>query len=315
MTALAAVATYIPPLRVPIRTLRDSLGITNAELKVFERYFGLAQIALEPDGTLADLLYNAASRLPDLDAVAGRIRYVVHGRSMPVVAPYPAAALPEVRERLGLTHALDFTVTQHACASGLLALEVAGRLLDGCGDPDALALVLTGEKVFTAGARMIPRTTIMGEAGAACLVRPGGDRDRLLAYAADLTTGYQSPELAAKAGRPAGLPQRSRSEYHEQVAAILLTAVKRAGLVLDEVALVLPHNVNVISWERVCELVGLPGERVLLANVPRTGHAFCADAFVNYRTAVDGGALCPGDHYVMVAVGTGMTFSALVLRH
>jgi len=259
--------------------------------------------------TLADLLYAAASRLPDLDRVADRIRYVVHGRSMPVVTPYPVSPLREVCARLGLSRAVSFAVTLQACASGLLAVEVAGRLLEGTGDPNALALVLTGEKAFTHGARIIPRTTIMGEASAACLVGPGGDRDRLLAYAVDLNAGYQDPD-----SNPDWVA-KAQGAYYELVAAILSAAVKQAGLTLADIALVLPHNVNTISWERVCQLLELPVDKVVLDNVPKTAHCFCADAFLNYQTALDTGRLRPGDNYVMVAVGTGMTFAAMVFRH
>jgi len=53
----------------------------------------------------------------------------------------------------------------------------------------------------------------------------------------------------------------------------------------------------------------------LLDNVARLGHCFCGDGFINYRTAVDTRRLRPGDHYLMVGVGTGATFSAMVFRH
>ena len=40
-----------------------------------------------------------------------------------------------------------------------------------------------------------------------------------------------------------------------------------------------------MTWHRLCRLIGLPRDRVLLDNVRETGHVFCADAFVNYLTA------------------------------
>jgi len=308
VTALVAVTSYLPT-RVSIDSLREELGISRPEMKVFGRYFGLAEVGREPDRSLADLLWSAAVQLPDLEQFAPRIRYVVHARSVPVITPYPVSPLREVCSRLGLDHVVDFAVIQHACASGLLALELLGRLLDATGDPDALGLLITGEKAFTQGARIIPRTTIMGEGSAACLVSAGGERDRMLSYAVELNRGYQDPDRVSD-----GLIH-SQATYYELVAAIIQAAVKQAGLTLADLALVLPHNVNRISWERVCQLLEYPAERVLLENVPHTAHCFCADAFINYRTAVDSGRLTPGDHYAMVAVGTGMTFAATVFRH
>jgi 3-oxoacyl-[acyl-carrier-protein] synthase-3 len=309
VTALDAVASYLPAHRVPIADLRDQLGLSRAELKVFQRYYGLAEIRREPAGTIADLLVAAAEQLDGLRGHEHRVRYVLQARTYPVVAPHPVNPLHEVCRRLGLRHAVAFAVTQHACASGLLAVDIAGRLLAADGDPDARALVLTGEKTFTRGARLIPRTAVMGEGAAACLVRAGGDRDRLLAYAVAMHGQYDD------ADRSADLAVEFQQRYAGLLAEVMLTALDRAGLQLADLALVLPHNVNAISWDRLCRTVDLPIERVLLDNVPVTGHCFCADGFINYRTAVQRDLLRPGDHYLMAAVGLGATFSAMVFRH
>ncbi len=45
--------------------------------------------------------------------------------------------------------------------------------------------------------------------------------------------------------------------------------------------LVLPHNVNRYSWSTTARLLGLPLDRIYLENVPKTGHCFCADPFIN----------------------------------
>ena len=95
----------------------------------------------------------------------------------------------------------------------------------------------------------------------------------------------------------------------------MLAAADQAGLKLGEISLILPHNVNVVSWQRLSRRIGFPAERVLLDNVPVTGHVFCADTFLNYATAVAGGRLAPGDRYLVAAAGLGATFSAMVFEH
>ena len=79
----------------------------------------------------------------------------------------------------------------------------------------------------------------------------------------------------------------------------------------------LPHNVNLVTWQRMCMLLKFPRERVLLDNIPDTGHVFCADLFVNYQTACERGLLRPGDRYLAAAVGAGggATFAAMVFEH
>jgi 3-oxoacyl-[acyl-carrier-protein] synthase-3 len=234
----------------------------------------------------------------------------LYARGIPVVTPYPDNPLHQVCRVLGLHNAIAFTVTHQACATGLLAVDIAGRLLAGDGDPDALALVLAGEKTFTRDARIVPDTSVFGEGAAACLVSADGPRDRLLAYAANVRGDFdgrliENPELL----------NRFQREYHELLAEVILTALDRAGRTLDDVRIILPHNVNVVSWKRLCKRVGFPMDRVVLDNVPITGHNFAADAFINYRTAADRDLLHAGDIYVIAAAGLGATFSAMVFQH
>jgi 3-oxoacyl-[acyl-carrier-protein] synthase-3 len=309
VTSLAAVAAYLPPVRVPIESVAAQVGLSRAEVKVFRRYYGLAEVRREASGTVTDLLLAAVGGLTELRGNEHRVRYVLHARTHSVVVPYPVNPLHDVCARTGLRHAVAFAVTQHACASGLLAVDIAGRLLAAGGDLDALALVLTGEKTFTRGARFIPRTAIMGEGAAACLVQAGGERDRVLGYAATMHGEYD--QLPPTGDRAAEFQRR----YPELLADVIRTALERAGLDLADVILILPHNVNSVSWERVCHTMDLPWDRVLLDNVPVTGHCFCADGFINHQTAVRDGRLRDGDIYLMTAVGLGATFSAMVLRH
>lgn len=310
MTALEAVAAYLPPDRIPIEDLAELLAMSPMQVKMFRRVHGLAEVCWDREATLLDLLAAAVGKLDALRGREHQVRFVLHGRSMPVAVPYPVNPLQELCRMLGLERATAFTVTQQACATGLLTLDLAGRLLASCGDDTALALVLTGEKAFTQEARVMPNITIFGEGSAACLVSANGTRDRVLAYATRTRGGFDGPvstqpELAAEFQR----------EYHATLGEVILAALDRAGVALDELALVLPHNVNTVSWRHLSRKLGLPIERVLLDNVAVTGHSFCADAFINYQTAAERGLLRPGDRYLVGAVGGGGTFSAMVFEH
>jgi len=309
MTAIEAVATYLPEQRVPVEQLGDELGLTRMEVRLFRRFHELADVCRAPGMSIVDLLLAAARRL---DALRGRehlVRYVLHARTFPVVVPYPVNPVHDVCGALGLDQAQAFTVTHHACATGLLALDVAGRLLASGDEPDALALILTGEKAFTRDAQLVSGSSLFGEGAAACLVSADGPRDRLLAYAVNQRGDFDD-ELSAD-------PARFQDEYPSALAETIVAAVDRAGLRLAEVGLILPHNVNVIAWQRLCHRIGFPYGKVLLDNVPLTGHVFCADAFVNYQTACARDLLRPGDRYLVAAAGSGLgaTFSAMVFEH
>lgn len=311
MTVLEAVAAHVPPDGATVDELAGPLGLTPRQAQLFRRFHGLDRIALAPG---AGPVEQIAAAVHALDALRGRedsVRYLLYARSIPVAVPYPLSPPEELRRALGLNRAVAFTVTHHACAAALLALDIAGRLLASDADPDALALVVAGEKAFTRDVQLIPGTSICGEASAACLVRAHGERDRILSYACVLRGEFD--------GRLAGDPEllaRFQKEYPLALAEAVDEAVHRAGLSgLDQIDLILPHNVNRVSWQTFCRRSGYPVERVLLDNVPRIGHSFAADAFVNYRTAADRGLLKPGAHYLVAAAGVGAVFCAMVLRH
>jgi len=226
------------------------------------------------------------------------------------VVPFPMNPLHDLCRSLGLGHAIAFTVTHHACASSLLAVDIAGRLLATDGEPGALALVLAGEKAFTRDAEFVPETTVFSEGSAACLVSADGPRDRMVSYVTR-TRGDFDGLLSADPE----LLMRYQKEYPNALAEVIVGAAERAGMKLDDISLILPHNVNTVSWRRLCRQLGFPLERVVLDNVPLTGHSYAADGFINYRTAVDRGLLNRGDRYLVAAAGLGATFSAMVFEH
>lgn len=309
MTALEAVSVYLPPSRIPIEDLAAPLGLTEMQVKLFRRFHGLREVCREPDGSLSDLLMKAAGGLAALRGQEHRVRYVLHARAMPVVAPYPVNPLHEVCRALGLGNALAFTITQQSCASGLLAIDLAGRLLAGEAGSDALALILAGEKAFTPAAQVFADTTVFGEGASACLVSAFGARDRVLSYASNVRGEFDSPSGENDA--------RLQREYRPSLAEVMRKAVEAADLTMDDIRVVLPHNVNLVTWHRMCSLLELPRDRVVLDNIASSGHVFCADMFANYQTACDAGLLRQGDHYLAAAVGAGggATFSAMVFEH
>jgi 3-oxoacyl-[acyl-carrier-protein] synthase-3 len=307
MTALEAVATYLPEHRVSIDEFVGELGLPLMQVKVFKRFYGLAEVRCDRSGTLFDLLLAAAARLEALRGREDKVRYVVYARAIPLGVPFPANPLHDLCRKLGLDHAIAFTVTQQACASGLQAIDVAGRLLAGDPDPEALALVLAGEKMFTPESRVLPETSVFGEGSAACLIRSTGSHDRLLSY----TTSHHG-EFD---GEHADVAAEFQRLYHSGLAAVIMAAIAQAGLALDDIGLILPHNVNLISWQKVCRQIGFPIAQVVLENIARYGHVFCADAFINYQSAAE--RLRQGDRYVIAAAGAGRgaTFSAMVFEH
>jgi 3-oxoacyl-[acyl-carrier-protein] synthase III len=310
MTVLREVAGYLPDRRVPLEELLGGWALPQSTIDTLRRSYGYSEVRRQrPGESLLDLLAGAARGLSALPAAADRVRYVIYARTVPVSLPYPRNPLPELCELLGLREATAFAVGHHGCASGLLAVDVAGRLLAADGDPAALALILAGEQVFTLDETLRPEAQIFGEASAACLVSADGPHDRVLSYAT-----LQRGDLDHWAPAPTDFAERFAKEYVTLMGEVISAATTRAGLRPDELRIILPHNINVRSWRKVCRHLGLPPTAVLTDNVALLGHTFAADSFLNHRTAVDSGLLAPGDRYLIASAGYGAIFSAMVLE-
>jgi 3-oxoacyl-[acyl-carrier-protein] synthase-3 len=313
MTALDAVSTFIPPARVTIDDVIDQLQLDEHRIGAFRRFFGLREACIHPTGTFTDLMIAAAGNLDALRGCLPRVRYLIHARTIDGAEPDAVSSLQRVRSALGLDHAITFTVTEHACASGLLAVDIAGRLLAQDGDASGLVLVLTGEKALTPEARVIPGISIMGEGAAAVLVRHGGSTDRMLTYATHtLDRINRYPKVSDSAA------QAFNDAYVDSLAEVILAVLRGAGIRLAELSLILPHNVNRISWIQLCKRLKYPLDQVLLNNVPILGHCFCADPFINFATALNLRILRRGDRYLMASVGLGTRgaiFSAMAFEH
>ncbi|WP_212914731.1 hypothetical protein [Streptomyces sp. TS71-3] len=141
----------------------NRFGLSEREIKIHKQYYGFRTVHSDPDIGMAGQLVAAGRSLPELRGQGHLVRYVVQARTMPVAAPYSLNPLHEAREALGLSHAQTFALNQQACASALVSVELAGRMLAEDGDPDALALVLVGEKTFTDDALVLGVTAVMGE--------------------------------------------------------------------------------------------------------------------------------------------------------
>ncbi|MGW7362916.1 3-oxoacyl-[acyl-carrier-protein] synthase III C-terminal domain-containing protein [Streptomyces sp. NPDC054841] len=309
MTSLEAVSSYLPPT-IPVAQLREPLGLNDQQVRRFTRLYGLDQICQAPEQSETEMLLAAAGKLDALTGQEDRVRYVVRAKGLRTTAPYPHSPLQQVREALGLHRAKVLSVADHGCATGLLAVDVAGTLLAAEDDPDALALVLAGDKTFTPFSQWVANVSIMGEGMTAVLVGSGGARDRVLGYDARIHGRDDGViDLDAEGAREA------MRIYQDALADVVTGALDAAGLSVDDLDLVLPHNVNRVSWTVAADRLGIRKDRIFMENIAKTGHCFCADPFINYQSACELGMLRPGDRYLMTSAGLGQSFAAMVLEH
>jgi 3-oxoacyl-[acyl-carrier-protein] synthase-3 len=104
-------------------------------------------------------------------------------------------------------------------------------------------------------------------------------------------------------------------EYVPLLSQTILRAVEKAHLDLCDIKLILPHNVNLISWEKTAKALNFPYSKIYLNNIRKYAHCFGSDILINFVDANESSRLKTGDYYLMVTVGLGATFAAAVFKH
>jgi 3-oxoacyl-[acyl-carrier-protein] synthase-3 len=90
-------------------------------------------------------------------------------------------------------------------------------------------------------------------------------------------------------------------------------AVRAAGLTVDDIDLLIPHQANARIISATAKALGLPPERAMV-NVDRYGNTSSATIPIALREAWEQGRLHDGDRLVFVAFGGGLVWGALVLE-
>ncbi len=89
--------------------------------------------------------------------------------------------------------------------------------------------------------------------------------------------------------------------------------LKKGGVTVDDVALLIPHQANQRITDAVTARLGLPAERVY-SNIARYGNTTAASIPIALAEAVRAGRVQRGDLIVTVAFGSGFTWGANLIR-
>ena len=91
------------------------------------------------------------------------------------------------------------------------------------------------------------------------------------------------------------------------------TVLGAAGVSVDAVRWLVPHQANTRIIHAVGKRLGMPRERVFI-NLDRYGNTSAASVPIALAEIVDTGAVAPGDCLLMTAFGGGLTWGSVLVR-
>ncbi len=288
---------------------------------------GIERRRFAADGETTVDLAEAAGRaaLTDATLSPGELDEIIVATDTPEVYTPDTAAF--LQHRLGARPIPAYDLAGSGCAGFLQALDVArvragegGRRILGVA-VELISRLMNGEDRATC--------VLFGDAAGAAVVGPGERLVEMVASTAG-TDGSQSGILTLEAGgtrvpftlesAQAGLHKKvvmeGRAVFKEAVtrmAAASREVLARAGVGLDEVALVIPHQANQRILDAVAKALDLPPGK-LFSNIRDYGNTGSASVPLALVQARDAGRIAPGDLVLLAAFGAGFHWGATLLR-
>jgi 3-oxoacyl-[acyl-carrier-protein] synthase-3 len=232
-----------------------------------------------------------------------------------------------VQSAIGATNAWAFDLSA-ACSGFVYGLSVAQQFIETGRVRHALVV----------GAETMSRITdwedrasciLFGDGAGAVLLSQGQDPERGLIYSTMGSDGNGWKYLNCKAygsRNPvtAPLPDkkdmfisiRGREIYQQAVRQIVdcvRECLAQCQLTVDDVHMLIPHQMNARIIESAAKRLKLPDEKVFV-NIDRYGNTSAASIPIALHECKQSGSLQPGDVVVFVAFGAGLTWGANVVR-
>jgi 3-oxoacyl-[acyl-carrier-protein] synthase III len=322
MTHIAGTGRYLPERVLGNAEIAEAAGVTEEWIL---RRTGIRSRHVAAEGEGAVVMATAASEAA-LDAAgraAAEIDLIVVATSTPDHLTPPTAC--ETQARLGAWDAACFDI-EAGFAGWIYALLTADALIRA--GMARNALVVGVEKLSTVTDRSDPATgPLFGDGAGAVVLSEGRGPLRLLSR-----TWWADGRLANVLRRPSGgamrpfdarvLEERShllrmegtrifRSAVRTMASQASL-ALGDAGVELDGIGLVVPHQANLRIIEGLARELALPIERVYV-NIDRYGNTGAATIPIALDEARRAGALPADRPTLLVSFGAGATAGAAVL--
>ncbi|MHA3792510.1 beta-ketoacyl-ACP synthase III [Sphingomonas sp. YL-JM2C] len=232
---------------------------------------------------------------------------------------FPASATM-VQAALGIGDCVAFDV-QAVCSGFLYALSVADSMIRGGSATHALVI---GAETFSRILDWEDRTTcvLFGDGAGAVVLKAeeGGDRGVL---ATRLHADGRHNQLLYVDGGPSTtqtvgkLRMKGQEVFRHAVtnlAQVLREVMGDAGLTVDDIDWVVPHQANRRILDATARKLGLPAERVIVT-VDQHANTSAASVPLAFDVAVRDGRIKPGDLLVLEAMGGGFTWGAAAIRY
>jgi 3-oxoacyl-[acyl-carrier-protein] synthase-3 len=296
-------------LRGPASTLAG-FGFQHARVAESESHVDMAihavRALLEETNTSPDeidlVLYaGALTSSSTMECAPSPAGTVLQMRDLMDFFKYPVSRL---QSELDLANASVAGIDQQGCAAIFSSVRLARATL--IAEADVRTVLCVSADRLPHGASREVVYNLVSDGACAMLLRRDADRNRIVA----------THQVTKGAFWDSGsLENEIIAAYFPTARTVIDDTLRKAGVTLNDIRWVIPHNVSLRSWEILLGLIGCPREKLFSENIGRVGHTIAADNFINLRDATDAGLLRKGDLLLLFTFGYGLNWSCMVLEH
>jgi len=279
----------------------------------------------DPGTAVTDLALPAAQSALEMAGVSAADLDIIIVATVTPDRILPSASCT-LQERLGASHAAAFDLNA-ACSGFVYGVSIgAGMIAAG-----------TAETVLVIGAETLSKIVdyedrgtcvLFGDGAGAAVLRPCDPGHGILAtrIRSDGTQGHVLEIPAGGSRMPAShatvdahghfIKMKGNELFKFSVRAmetVTRQAVEEAGVSLDQVRFLVPHQANLRIISAVAERLGV-GEDRLVLNIDRYGNTSAASIPISLDELLRSGRVMPKDIIGLVAFGGGVTWGAIVLE-
>ncbi len=279
-----------------------------------------------PDQFTSDLATEAAKKaLADAGLKPTDLDVIIVSTITPD-SPTPSASC-RVQAKLGAPQAAAFDISA-ACSGFIYGIAVARSLIESGLYKKVL---LIGAEKLTAFTDWKDRSTcvLFGD-GAGAVVLGEAVEGKPEVLSTFLSANGKDAELLRIPGGGSQFPPTENTLQENlhtlkmagrevyKIAVNIMTdatkeAAKRAGITLDQINLIIPHQANLRIIEAIREKMGFP-EGKFFVNIDKVGNTSAASVAIALDQALRGGRIKKGDYVALVAFGAGTTLASAVLK-
>lgn len=318
---ITGTGSFLPPRKVTNEQLAQELaqrGIETSDEWIVSRTGIESRHFADPSTTSSDLGTEAAKRALDAAGCSAQdIDLIIVATSTPDMV-FPSCATM-VQKKLGIAGCPAFDV-QAVCSGFIYALTVADAMIRAGAATRALVI---GAEVFSRILNFNDRTTcvLFGD-GAGAVVLEKSEVPGILA--SEIHADGSHRDILCVPGNVCGggvvgepLLQMDGQAVFKLAVQLLdsaaKAAVEKAGLQLEDIDWLVPHQANIRIMQSTARKLHLPMERVIVT-VAEHGNTSAASIPLALDHGVRSGQIKPGQRFLMEGVGGGFTWGAVLAQ-